>query len=303
MIQDAGQPGCPALSAVTAIRIVGNDPNPGASGGADSFMPSGDGPFAITVHVRSAGGRGGDEYHNNWSGEFPPIGTPTTAAAATHTLTEGAIGDRVFEDVDHNGRFDGSDHGIANVEVRVFDHNNVVVGTTQTRADGRWIVEHLHAGDYRVRIPSTEFDPGGTLEHFRVAPSAAADPDVDVDEGADHDAHDNNNGVEAGGDLTITYGLEPLGDDPGGLTSLRDEDVNLTVDFALTRIVPVNTEIPPNPSTTTTTTSSTPPPTRTQVPRGSLPRTGWESFLWIVLGGSLVLGGAVFISRRQDQRA
>ena len=46
----------------------------------------------------------------------------------------------------------------------------------------RWLVEHLRPGDYRVRIPSTELDPGGTLEGMVPSTGAASDPDADVDE-------------------------------------------------------------------------------------------------------------------------
>jgi hypothetical protein len=302
-IQFAGQGPCPPLSTVTAIRIVGPDPNPGATGGADSFMPSGSGPYGIDVEVRSVGGRGADEFHNNWATLFPPLGTPTSAAAPAHTLLEGAIGDRVFHDVNENGIFDSGDAGIPNVEVRVFRQGNVVA-TTQTDADGRWIVENLTPGDYRVRIPSTEFDGGAPLDGFVAGPSAAADPDVDQDEGTDHDAHAVSNGVEAGGDVTLAYGTEPLLDDAGSLSFLRDGDTNLTVDFGLVQQTTTTTTT--TTPTTTTTTGSTPapgPPSGPNPPSGSLPRTGWESLIWILLGGSLVLGGAMVISRRQDLRA
>ena len=306
-IQDAGQSGCPDLTAVTAIRVVGTDPNPGASGGSDSFMATGAGPYSVVLTVRSADGRGGDDFHNNWSGLFPPLGTPTSASAPVHTLTEGAIGDRVFRDANQNGRFDTGDQGIEGVEIVVFDQTNTVVGTVQTDADGRWIVDHLRPGDYRIRIPSTEFATGGPLDGMRAAGGAATDPDADVDEVADHDAHDVSNGIEAGGRVTLTYGGEPLNDDLGGLSFLRDEDTNLTVDFG---VEPIPTTTTTTTSTTTstttpritTTTTASNPPTKADVPR-SLPRTGWESFFWIVLGGSLVLGGAVIISRRQDLRA
>ncbi len=304
MIQDAGQFPCPALSSVTAIRIVGTDPNPGASGGADSFLPTGAGPFNIELAVRSEGGRGGDEFHNNWAGAFPPLGTPAVAAAETHTLTEGAVGDRVYEDVNGNGIFDTGDQGFANVTVEVFDLSNTVVGTALTDANGRWLVDHLAPGDYRIRIPSSQFQPGAPLNGFEASPGGAADPDANVDEANDHDAHGVANGIEAGDRVRLDYGLEPLMDDSGSLTFLRDADTNLTVDFALVAI-----KKPPPPITTTTTTvaTSTPPsgepPARGQTPPRSLPRTGWESLLWILIGGSLVVGGAMIVSRRQDQRA
>lgn len=309
-IQQAGVGLCPALSAVTAIRIVGTDPNPGASGGADSFLPSGAGPFTISLAVRSVGGRGGDEFHNNWAAEFPPLGTPGTATAPAHTLTEGAIGDRVFKDVNENGIFDTGDAGIANVTVRVFDASNTVVGSAQTDANGRWLVDHLRPGNYRIRIPSSEFQPGAPLAGFEVVPGGAPDPDANVDETLDHDAHEVSGGVEAGDRVTLSYGTEPLLDDPGSLTFLRDSDTNLTVDFALvhrdtttTTTTTSTTTSTSTPNTPTTTTPGAPPRRQEVPPRGTLPRTGWESFVWILVGGSLILGGAMVVSRRQDRRA
>ena len=41
------------------------------------------------------------------------------------------------------------------------------------------------------------------------------------------------NGVEAGGAVTLTVGGEPTGEDVASMTSLRDVDTNLTVDFGL----------------------------------------------------------------------
>lgn len=306
-VQNAGQPGCPALSAVTAIRVVGADPNPTAVGGTDSFLPTGTGPFTIDLAVRTLNGRGADELVNSWSALYLPITTPATATAPVHTLLEGAVGDRVFEDVNANGVFDTGDVGLANVTVDVFDASNTVVGTDQTDADGRWLVENLRPGDYRVRIPSTEFDPGAVLEDYEAASGAASDPDADVDEAGDHDAHAVAGGIEAGGRVTLTYGAEPLMDDIGSLSFLTDGDSNFTVDFAL---VPVEDPPPPPPPSSTTTTISTTsttsvarPPRQGRTPPGSLPRTGWGSLVWIVVGGSLVLGGAMVISRRQDRRA
>ncbi|WP_421121598.1 SdrD B-like domain-containing protein [Aquihabitans daechungensis] len=305
MIQNAGQTGCPALSDVTAIRIVGNDPNPGASGPGDSFLPRGPGGFTVEVAVRSVGGRGGDEFVNDWSAEYAPIGTPSIATAPAHVLAEGAIGDRVFRDRNRNGTFDTGDQGIAGVEVNVFNASGAVVGTDHTDADGRWLVDHLRPGDYRIRIPSTAFDVGAPLQGLHAAPGGVADPDVDADEAVDHDAHDLVSGIEAGDLVTLGYGSEPLLDDIGSLTFLRDVDSNLTVDFGVVPVDSTSSTVP------TTSTVPAPPPNRPAgppagprtPPRRPLPRTGWESLLWILIGGSLVVGGAMVISRRQDLRA
>ena len=93
-----------------------------------------------------------------------------------------------------------------------------------------------------------------------------------------------------------------------------DDDVprrlGAIVDFALvhrdtttTTTTTSTTTSTSTPNTPTTTTPGAPPRRQEVPPRGTLPRTGWESFVWILVGGSLILGGAMVVSRRQDRRA
>ena len=149
-IQQAGVGLCPALSAVTAIRIVGTDPNPGASGGADSFLPSGAGPFTISLAVRSVGGRGGDEFHNNWAAEFPPSEPPEPLLRRPHTdrgchRRPGVQGRQRERHLRHRGCRHRQRDGQG---VRCLQHGG---RRAQTDANGRWLVDHLRPGNYRIR--------------------------------------------------------------------------------------------------------------------------------------------------------
>jgi protocatechuate 3,4-dioxygenase beta subunit len=65
-----------------------------------------------------------------------------------------AVGDRVWRDVNGNGRQDdtAAESGVAGATVTLLDANGARIAQTTTDVDGRYLFDGLPAGDYRVRF-------------------------------------------------------------------------------------------------------------------------------------------------------
>ena len=63
-----------------------------------------------------------------------------------------SIGDMVFEDLDRDGIMDPSEPGVSGVTVELQDANGVVLTTTTTNADGKYLFEGLAPGVYMIRF-------------------------------------------------------------------------------------------------------------------------------------------------------
>ncbi len=76
----------------------------------------------------------------------------------TPTPGTGSIGDRVWLDLDGDGRQELGERGVAGVRVDLFTSSGVLLDTTETDAGGRYLFDDLDAGNYRVKF----FKPDGT---------------------------------------------------------------------------------------------------------------------------------------------
>ncbi|PDV97368.1 hypothetical protein A9Q02_18615, partial [Candidatus Chloroploca asiatica] len=138
------------------------------------------------------------------------------------------LGNQVWNDLDNDRTFDAGEPGISGVTVELRNSDNTTtISTTTTSATGTYTFTNLVAGDYLVRIPSSNFGTDGALRFFRSSDSgnptdSAADPDNDVDN--DDNGVGPTGGVVAGnvdsGVITLS-----VGDEPGG------SNTNLTLDF------------------------------------------------------------------------
>ncbi|MFM2076388.1 MAG: hypothetical protein RJA49_278, partial [Actinomycetota bacterium] len=140
------------------------------------------------------------------------------------------LGDLVFGDVDGDGRYTaGRDTTVVGVTVQLTDTAGVVLATTTTDGAGRYRFTGLLPGDYRVAIPSTELGTGGTIAGWAVGLLPVANPNNNVDEGADHNGLAFSGGVRSGV-VTLSATLAPSGafsgDEPAGMT-------NSTLDLAV----------------------------------------------------------------------
>lgn len=83
----------------------------------------------------------------------------------------GAIGDYVWSDADNDGIQDAGEPGIGNVLLELLDGGGNPLGpTTTTDAAGWYLFSGLSAGNYKVRVAASNFDPGGPLEGYSHSP-------------------------------------------------------------------------------------------------------------------------------------
>jgi len=88
------------------------------------------------------------------------------------------LGDYVWVDTNKNGLQDETGTGVANVQVKLYNDSNVLMGTQSTGSDGKYLFIDLNAGNYRVEftLPTgyawTSQDQGA---------DNAVDSDVDAD--------------------------------------------------------------------------------------------------------------------------
>ena len=155
-----------------------------------------------------------------------------------------SIGNRVWRDLDNNGRIDAGEPGIGGVVIDVLLPDGTVIGTAApTDASGFWRIDGLAPGTFKVKVARSSFAPGGPLfEHHSSVPTTANPnlPDPDNTDSDDNgiDSLDPaltgilTNGVALG--ATPPYGDdEPLGDLGGGPGHGPNGDVhsNLTLDL------------------------------------------------------------------------
>ena len=163
------------------------------------------------------------------------------------------LGNRVWRDNDGDGTFSTGDQPLAGVPIEILDPLGAVVATTTTQSDGRWFVEGLPQGTFRVRIPPSAFAAGMPAAGLQVR-TQNANVSAISDE-----AFDNNNTPTPDPGTTglvtnpvtfsylrtngvITGGGQPLGDNATRLGSplIPDDFTNMTVDFALAPVPAVS---------------------------------------------------------------
>jgi hypothetical protein len=98
-----------------------------------------------------------------------------------------AIGDYVWSDADNDGVQDPGEPGIDNVVLELLDETGTVLSTTTTDAAGHYLFTALSAGNYRVRVAASNFDPGGSLEGYSHSPGpqSSSSPTVLIPLGSD----------------------------------------------------------------------------------------------------------------------
>jgi hypothetical protein len=176
------------------------------------------------------------------NGEENGGGDTTLDASGNLTVDFGlfqpfSLGNRVWQDDDNSGTINGSEGGIGSVAVSLLDSaGTTVISTTTTDVSGYYRFDNLIAGDYRVRIDSTNFGTGGPLIGLGNSTNGEeADPNTGGD--------GNDNGVNNAAPAVngITSGVVTLG--PGASEPTGESDVsasgqgafdaraNMTVDF------------------------------------------------------------------------
>lgn len=163
-----------------------------------------------------------------------PTPTPTPTPSVTPTPTPvGSIGDFVFSDTNRNGIQDTGESGVDDVTVRLKTCGNVVLESTSSDPQGKYLFDNLAAGCYRVSIVT----PAG----FEISPQ---------DQGSD-DTRDS--------DINPTTAITaPI--------TLAAGENNLTIDAGVMAPIPSPTPTPSITPTPTPTVAPTPTPTPSVTP-------------------------------------
>ncbi len=196
---------------------------------------------------------GGDEKLGETDKKVP--GTASPDAQSNLTVDFGfysktdvyQLGNRVFMDADNSGNMNGTEMGIANVNVTLYkadaagNPTGVPVATDITDATGFYRFDNLDGGDYVVVIDRSNFTKAGALFGKGSSTGAAqkADPNTDIDR--DDNGLDTplaQGSVNPGGIRSGKVTLGPGNSEPVAETELdgtplgnRDYRSNLTVDF------------------------------------------------------------------------
>ncbi len=242
-----GETGAPRSWAdVTAFKFVAQD----SLATESNVKKSG---LILTFETEQGDNAAGDLYANRFtafSDTFKNEQTGyqlLTSNQTTVRVLGFSLGDLIWIDQNHNGKFDAATDTTApaGVAVDVYNKQDKLVGSTATNADGRWILNDLAAGDYYAVIPATEFADGGLLKgHVVSTTNVERDANTNLNEGADHHAIADGDAVRTAGTITLSAtvngssitGDEPLADNVGSLRVsplTTDDFTNFTLDMAL----------------------------------------------------------------------
>jgi len=173
-----------------------------------------------------------------------------------------SVGNQVWLDSDNSGTVNGTEAGIENVEIELYDATGMFVASTLTDDMGLYLFDSLVSGDYTVIVTSTNFNSGGALENLLSSTGSGQadlingpneddinllDPDTDVDDNDDNGVLDGNMsypGAVASNTITLGGPIdEPLNEDPDNDPTTLDENENLTVDFGFVPIVSIGSNV------------------------------------------------------------
>ncbi|MBX7207486.1 MAG: choice-of-anchor D domain-containing protein [Verrucomicrobiaceae bacterium] len=217
-----------------ALTATNNDPRIGGAGVMQISAGGTLGAFtAPATSLAPGSGYTFRAYATNNSGT-----SYTDALAFTTVSPPLAVGDLVFFDSNGNGRADGGE-GIDGVTIQLYTSAQTPgagtpLQTTTTANGGRWLIENLLPGTYRIFIPPSMFASSAPLWHLRSMTGTAPDTDDDAGEDGEDSLSTTTLGVHSG-IFALAPGTMPAGASESGLygtsDDARDADIDLTRDF------------------------------------------------------------------------
>jgi len=140
-----------------------------------------------------------------------------------------------------NGRYDSGEQPVPQgVIVELLNITGTVVATTTTDLAGYYRFDDLDAGDYRVRIPASEFLAGGKLFGY-LSSTGVTNTFTTGDNNVDHGDDNVSNGVQSAivtlGPINPTSEVEVGATGAGANGPTGDANDNLTVDFGFVQPV------------------------------------------------------------------
>ncbi|PZE86267.1 SdrD B-like domain-containing protein [Curtobacterium sp. MCBD17_032] len=167
---DFGHHGCPgSLRDVTAFRITRSAPVPPGT------------TVTHTLALTTEGEHDGDTYANRFGLRSANLTLDVRSNCASIRVVAGAIGDRVWSDLDGDGLQDPDEPGVRGVDVRLTgtdDDGHRVDRRTTTDADGRYHFGRLRPGAYVVAFAAPD---GRHLTREHIGDDDAIDSDAGPD--------------------------------------------------------------------------------------------------------------------------
>lgn len=168
----------------------------------------------------------------------------------TKVIETSSLGNYVWVDSNNDGLVSAGEPPVPDgVVVELLSDAGNVMGSTTTQS-GHYLFDNLNPGNYKVRIPASQFGSGGLLAGYRLSSGAGAEANADTD------GDNNNNGVSAADPAIagietglMTLGgssVEPVGESTDGATpdsngNAADNNGNMTLDIGVRP--PVNVDI------------------------------------------------------------
>jgi hypothetical protein len=121
---------------------------------------------------------------------------PTTNLTIDFGFYRLAVGNQLWSDVINNGVRDAGEPGLSGVRVELYDIDHILIAVTTTDGSGNYLFDQqtdavgvgngiaIEANDYYVKIPQSQFDPGGPLAGYHSSTGNGVtppDPDDNLD--------------------------------------------------------------------------------------------------------------------------
>ena len=164
--QDAGEPGLANVSVQLlngASQVVATATTD--SSGAFSFGNLAPGAYAVrfitpTGYLPTVANVGADTSDSDAvggvTGAYTLVSGEANTTADAGFYRPASLGDRVWEDMNHNGQQDAGEPGIANVMIDLLDSSNSVIGSAISGANGDYGFANLVPGAYSIRFQAPQ---------------------------------------------------------------------------------------------------------------------------------------------------
>ncbi|MBP6902404.1 MAG: carboxypeptidase regulatory-like domain-containing protein [Burkholderiaceae bacterium] len=193
----------------------------------------GDGSF--TGYYATKQNQGGNDAVDSDVGSNLSTGT-ITLAAGEHNLTvdagvyrKASVGDKVWDDQDHDNVQDAGELGIAGITVKLYSSTGTLIGTTTTNSNGNYLFSNLDPGSYFLQFDKTNvyhwnYNQWNNMSNWKWAKKDQGSNDA-IDSDVNGDAVSTAN-VTTTSVFTLTSGMADMTKDAGITPIVIDLDGN-----------------------------------------------------------------------------
>jgi cyclophilin family peptidyl-prolyl cis-trans isomerase/protocatechuate 3,4-dioxygenase beta subunit len=190
-VQDAGEVGIAGVT-VELLAETGDTALYTTTTGSDgtySFAQATSGNFRVRIPAANFTGSGALHHYSYGDNNTDPvISEPITFDdSVTFAMTQtsdpnhggeeetGTVSGIIFHDADDDGTQETGEEGLSGVTVELLGATgDTAIATTMTGSDGSYSFDELEEGNYRIRIPASNFTGSGALHHYSYQDNEAA---------------------------------------------------------------------------------------------------------------------------------